>query len=173
MSTLITDPKALPALVDQARDSFAVMGYMLEFYTDLSDAEIDALVEAVAAPIRAAIDCTQCANCCQSLQVHVTREDVAIMSAGLHISPADIETRYLTDEGCAPIHEWKKFTPQPCPMLKDKRCSIYPHRPETCRSYPTLNDFRWLIDNYIDGAAICPIIYNTLTQMVVKVDEIR
>ncbi|MFZ4816699.1 MAG: hypothetical protein ACOYL5_19340, partial [Phototrophicaceae bacterium] len=66
MSTLITDPKALPALVDQARDSFAVMGYMLEFYTDLSDAEIDALVESVAAPIRAAIDCTQCANCCQS-----------------------------------------------------------------------------------------------------------
>jgi Fe-S-cluster containining protein len=169
---LITDLDAIRRLTAEKWDEFEVMGYMLELYEDISDAEIDALVEQVAAPIREAIDCTQCGNCCRSLQVHLTREDVATLSAGIHITPDEIETQYLTTEGCAEIGEWARFKDIPCRFLADSRCTVYPHRPETCRAYPELTAFRWLIDTYIEGAQLCPIIYNTLVAMVDEVDKL-
>jgi Fe-S-cluster containining protein len=169
---LVTDLVALPSLTDKYKDAFEVMGYMLEIYEDISDEELDRIVEQVAAPIREAIDCTACGNCCRTLQVHVTPGDVELLAHGVDIPVRDIHVNYLTGEGCAEIEEWRKFKHSPCAFLQDKRCSVYEFRPETCRAYPELTDFRWLIDTYIEGARLCPIIYNTLVAMVSRVDEL-
>lgn len=168
---LITDLDEIKRRTQQNRDAFEIMGYMLEFYETLPDTFIDETVEAVAAPIRAAIDCTQCANCCRGLQVHVTPADVNTLAAGLDCTPEDIRERYITHDQCAEIGEWGRFKQIPCPFLDGKLCSIYPHRPEACRAYPFFTDFRWLIDTYIEGAERCPIIYNTLIAMTKIVDN--
>jgi len=169
---LITDLNALPRLTDEQQDAFEVMGFMLEIYEDIPDDEVDRIVQEVAAPIREAIDCTACGNCCRKLQVHVTPEDVETLAAGIDVPISEIHERYLTDEGCAEIEEWRKFEHSPCAFLDGNRCTVYQHRPETCRAYPELTDFRWLIDTYIEGARLCPIIYNTLVAMVTRVDEL-
>ncbi|MEO0562104.1 MAG: YkgJ family cysteine cluster protein [Chloroflexota bacterium] len=168
----VTDLDALPGLVEQQRDVFEVMGHMLEIYEDIPDDAVDRIVAEVAEPVRAGIDCTACGNCCKRLQVHVTPSDVEVLAAGIHLPIAEVHERYLTDEGCAEIEEWRKFNQQPCAFLDGERCSVYAHRPETCRAYPELTDFRWLIDTYIEGAKLCPIIYNTLVAMVVRVDAL-
>lgn len=168
---LITDLNEIQRLAESQRDAFEVMGYMLEIYEEIPDEEIDRVVNEIADPIRAAIDCTECGNCCRSLQVHVTKEDVQRLSDGIHIPVEDIMTRHISHDQCAEIGEWAKLDPQPCPFLNGSVCSVYEHRPETCRAYPEFADFRWLIDTYIDGAALCPIIYNTMVAMLKRVDE--
>jgi uncharacterized protein len=169
---MITDLNAIQQLTEQQRDAFEVMGHMIEIYEDISDAEIDRIVAEVAAPIREAIDCTACGNCCRALQVHVTPEDVETLAAGIDVSVDAIHIRYLTDEGCAEIEEWRKFKQRPCAFLDGNRCSVYAHRPETCRAYPELTDFRWLVETYIEGAKTCPIIYNTLVSMLDRVETL-
>ncbi len=169
---LVTDLDEIARLTDKQQDAFEVMGHMLEIYEDIPDAEVDRIVGEVSAPIREAIDCTACGNCCMRLQVHVTPDDVATLAAGIDVPVNAIHERYLTDEGCAEIEEWRRFKHSPCAFLDGKRCSVYEHRPETCRAYPELTDFRWLIDTYIEGARICPIIYNTLVAMVKRVDAL-
>jgi uncharacterized protein len=169
---LVTDLSKIARLTDENWDAFEVMGHMLEIYEEISDAEVDRIVAEVSAPIRDAIDCTACGNCCARLQVHVTPSDVETLSAHIDIPINEIHDQYLTDENCAEIGEWRRFKHSPCAFLNGKRCSVYKARPETCRAYPELTDFRWLIDTYIEGAKICPIIYNTLVAMVKRVDAL-
>lgn len=172
MQPLETDLDAIRRLTAEKIDEFEVMGYMLELYEEIPDAEVDAMAESVAAPIREAIDCTKCANCCRGLQVHVTPADVERLAEGMHIPVDEVMTRYITHEGCAVIGEWARFNEQPCPLLNGTLCSVYAHRPETCRAYPFFTDFRWLIDTYIEGAERCPIIYNTLVAMLDVVNNL-
>lgn len=169
---IITDLEAIKRLAEAQQDAFEVMGYMLELYEDISDAELDRIVNEVAAPVVDAVDCTACGNCCRALQVHVTLEDVAWLAEGLSLSSKVVIDRYISHEQCAEIGEWGKFNAQPCPLLDGTRCSVYAHRPETCRAYPEFADFRWLIDTYMEGAALCPIIYNTMVRMVARVDRL-
>ena len=168
----ITDLDEIRRLTDEQQDAFEVVGHMLEIYEEIPDDEVDRIVGEVAAPIREAIDCTECGNCCMKFQIHLLPPDVERLAAGIDVSINDIHERYLTDEGCAEIEEWRRFKHSPCAFLDGKRCSVYEHRPETCRAYPEMTDFRWLIGTYIEGARYCPIIYNTLVGMVQRVDEL-
>jgi uncharacterized protein len=69
--------------------------------------------------------CTRCGLCCDgSLFADVElagSETAALEVMGLEIEEAD------GDEGGLLL--------QPCAALKGKRCSIYPHRPECCRTF--------------------------------------
>jgi Fe-S-cluster containining protein len=168
----ITDLQQIRELTEVNRDAFEVMGYMVELYEDISDVAIDRIVEEVAAPVRAGLDCTECGNCCRSLQVHVTPSDVEQLAVATHSTVDDVHDAYLTDEGCADIEEWRRFRHQPCSFLSGNMCSVYAHRPETCRAYPEMTDFRWLWETYVEGAKVCPIIYNTLVGMVKRVETL-
>jgi len=168
----VTDLTQIRELTEANRDAFEVMGHMVELYEDISDNEIDRIVEDVAAPIRAGIDCTECGNCCRSLQVHVTPSDVELLAIGTGSTITEVHERYLTDEGCAEIEEWRRFKHQPCSFLNGNMCSVYEHRPETCRAYPEMTDFRWLWETYVEGAKVCPPIYNTLVGMVERVETL-
>ncbi len=173
MTNLITDLDAIKRLAAQRADDFEVLRYQLEYRDDLTDAHIDAVVDAVAAPIVAAIDCTQCANCCRSLDVYLTPDDAERLSGALHIPVDQIETRYVEHYDAEKVGEWGRFRERPCVFLKGKLCSVYAHRPDTCRTYPAFTpDFRWTLDDTLEGASLCPIIYNVLVAMVEKVDDL-
>ena len=115
-----------------------LLRYTLEAEDDLDDSQLDVWVEAIAAPIIAAIDCTQCANCCRSLDVYLVEQDARRLADGLLIPLDAVETRYIDHEAAAEVEEWGRFKARPCAFLKGKLCSIYPPSP---RVVPPLSGF--------------------------------
>jgi hypothetical protein len=171
---LITQPDDLPELIQTWHDAFEVMRYQLENDDDLTDEAIDAAVERIAAPIIDAIDCTECGNCCMSLDVYLKASDAQRLAQGLDVPLDAITTGYVDRESAQPVNEWGKFRHSPCQFLKNKCCTVYEHRPFACREYPVLTPyFRWLLEDTIEGASICPIIFNVLRRMTDEVDRMQ
>lgn len=172
MDNLVTDLNELPRLAHQHQDDFEVMRYMLELNDDISDADIDRWVDDIAQPIVESIDCTKCANCCRSLNVYLTESDAERLASGIHVSIDQI-MMLIDTESAKPVREWGKFKAKPCGFLNGNLCRVYEHRPETCRMYPMFTpDFRWVMEDIIDGASICPIIYNVLLALHSRLDEL-
>ena len=70
--------------------------------------------------------CTQCGLCCDGslfadVELASGDEALALEVMGLEIEDADEDANALLV--------------QPCRALKGKRCSIYPHRPDCCRTF--------------------------------------
>lgn len=173
MTHLVTDLNEVERLAAQHHDDFQVMRYLLEFRDDIPDAQIDAMIDTIAAPIVEAIDCTQCANCCRHLDVYLTPGDANRLATGLTVSVDEIAEHYIEREETQQVGEWGKFSTSPCVFLRGKLCSVYTHRPETCRTYPAFTpDFRWLLQDIVEGAALCPIIYNVLVAVTQQVDAL-
>ncbi len=172
-SPLITDLDEMRRLADARRAEFDRMREALEFDGTLDDDALDALVEDIARPIVAAIDCKQCANCCRSLDVCLVPPDIDRLSTALLIPIEDVITRYA-DEGLgAEQDEWAVIPEKPCPFLSGKLCSIYQHRPHACRIYPQFTpDFRYNLEDTIEGASYCPIIYNVLSELSARVEPL-
>jgi uncharacterized protein len=170
---LITNLDEMRQLASEKRAAFEAMRYALEFDETRTDEELDALVDEIAAPIVAAIDCTQCANCCRSLDVCLVPNDVDNLSAALLIPIEDIITNYA-DEDLGEKHgEWAVIPQKPCPFLGGNLCTIYAHRPESCRIYPQFTpDFRYNLEDTIEGTFFCPIIYNVLNELVDHIEPI-
>lgn len=149
-------------LVTELPDDYEAFRYYVEDYDELSDSELDALVEEIAAPIIKAVDCTQCANCCRSLDVYLTPGDAERLSQAVLIPLSEIIDHPRAEtEG-----EWGVFKQQPCAFLNEKLCSVYEHRPTSCREYPAFTpDFRWLLGDLLGGVGICPIIYHTIEEL--------
>lgn len=162
----ITDLAAIRHLAAENHARFDLLRYLLERRETLDDAKLDAFVDEIAVPIIEAIDCRQCANCCRSLDVYLVEDDARRLADGLMISLDEVETRYVDREAAAEVDEWGKFRARPCAFLDGKLCSVYDHRPESCRLYPVFTpDFRWTLEDTIEGASLCPIIYNVLSEL--------
>ncbi len=82
---LITDLAEVRQRAATQRARFDLLRLLLERRAKLDDAKLDAFVEQVAAPIVSAIDCTQCANCCRSLDVYLVEDDARRLADGLLI----------------------------------------------------------------------------------------
>lgn len=59
------------------------------------------------------------------------------------------------------------FQQRPCPFLKGSKCSVYEHRPGTCRSYPHLEKEHmagrgWYI---LNNTRVCPIVFNVYEEL--------
>ena len=173
MASLITDLQRIQQLARKRNDEFDVMRYQLQLEDSLDDTILDEIVTEIAQPIVQAIDCTACANCCRTLDVYITPNDVNQIITSTEIALSDIPTRIIDHETAQTDGEWGKFRDKPCTFLHNNHCTIYAHRPETCRTYPMFTpDFRWVLGDMIEGAAVCPIIYNVLDRMVTAVHKI-
>lgn len=178
MATLITDLGLVAQQADDLRNDFEIMCFQLEYDDDLTDEQIDAWIDEISTPIREAIDCTQCANCCRVLDVQVGDDDLERLTMAIggtveqlretHVIPSRDEEEQA-DPDIAGV-----FRHQPCSFLAEKLCSVYAHRPEACRSFPNLTpNFRWLGDYWIRSAQICPIVFNTMVQLAEQVDDFQ
>ncbi len=166
MQTPITDLNEIRRLAQEHHAEFELLRVMLERSSRLDDAKLDAFVQQLAEPIIRAIDCTKCGNCCRSLDVYLVQDDAKRLATGLMIPLEEIETRCIEHEAAEAADEWGKFRQKPCTFLDGTRCSVYEHRPETCRTYPALTpDFRWTLEDSIGGASVCPIICNVLVTL--------
>lgn len=171
MQPVVTNLDDVRALAAAQRETFEAMRDALEFDETLNDDALDALVESLAAPIAAAIDCKQCANCCRSLDVCLIPPDIDRLSTALDIPIDEVVTRYADETLGQAQGEWAVIPEHPCPFLRGKLCSIYEHRPHACRIYPQFTpDFRYNMDDIIEGASTCPIIYNVLSALAERVE---
>ena len=168
---LITDLDEIRRLTAERHATFDALREALEFDGTLTDEALDSLVDDLAGPIAAAIDCKQCANCCRSLDVCLVPTDIDRLSTALLIPVEDVIDRYADETRGQEQGEWAIIPAHPCPFLRGKLCSIYAHRPHACRIYPQFTpDFRYNLEDTIEGAAFCPIIYNVLSTLVERVE---
>ncbi|HVU10578.1 MAG TPA: YkgJ family cysteine cluster protein [Phototrophicaceae bacterium] len=173
MNPVITNLDEVRRLAAERRADFDALRAALEFDGTLTDEALDELVERIAAPIIAAIDCKQCANCCRVLDVCLVPPDIDRLSTALNISIDEVVDRYADEELGAVQGEWAVIPVKPCPMLRGNLCSIYAHRPHACRIYPQFTpDFRYNMEDTIEGASYCPIIYNVLSELAARVDSL-
>ena len=121
---------------------------------------IDGVVKALSQKYFALIDCTQCANCCRSLQTEFNKSELHTIAKTLGQSIEAFEKQFMTEGAVNP----------PCPMLHGKLCSIYENRPEVCRSYPHLEQphFTTRLMGVIGNVAICPIAFNAYEELKTK-----
>lgn len=166
---LITDLDRIAALAEARYDDTRAFTYYVEIMwtrEKRSTEDLDTLVDAIAAEVDAQIDCTACANCCRGLSVGLTKADIPPLAEALHLSPETVTDRYVDRKTGAKHNEWGVFRQSPCVFLEGKRCSIYAHRPQSCRDYPAFTPkFRWLIDDIAAGANKCPIIFNVIERL--------
>jgi uncharacterized protein len=118
---------------------------------------IDGIVKALSQKYFALIDCTQCANCCRSLQTEFKKSELYTIAKTLGQSIKAFEKQFMSEGMVNP----------PCPMLDGKLCSIYENRPEVCRSFPHLEQpgFTTRLMGVIDNVAICPIAFNAFEEL--------
>ena len=111
------------------------------------------------------VDCTRCANCCRTLRIIVTDEDIPRIAGHLGMAPDEFITTYLErDEEKG--HYRVRTTP--CPFLgDDSKCTIYEVRPEKCRGYPFTDkpDFASHTMNHANNAVVCPAVFYLVEQM--------
>lgn len=99
--------------------------------------------------------CTECGNCCSDTIVPISHLDLKRLIEGTGLKALDICTFYAPDDfddkgsglqfanldgGRYTLGLRKRFDKEndrdSCSFFKDNRCSVYEHRPVTCRVWP-------------------------------------
>ena len=111
------------------------------------------------------VDCTRCANCCKTLNIKFSDEDIERIAAHLDVPTAEFIERYLeAGEDYGPY----KARQKPCPFLgEDDRCTIYEVRPTVCREYPHTDKdgFTFRTMGIANNALVCPAVFWIVEQM--------
>jgi len=107
------------------------------------------------------IDCLQCANCCKGLPALVQKGDIQRISRHLGMPEKDFVLNYtrMDDDGDRVLRG------APCPFLgPDNACSIYEHRPRSCRQYPHTGNNQFVDNLMLHGQNIrwCPAVFHIL-----------
>lgn len=134
---------------------------------DLSNAELDVVVEEIASDVSGQIDCTTCANCCKTLQIVVDNADIRRLAAIKGMSFREFSRKHVRE---AP-DKTKHLASTPCMFLgADNRCTIYEDRPQACRDFPYLHagGFRQRTWMMIENRATCPIVFNTWQRLIAR-----
>jgi hypothetical protein len=123
--------------------------------------KIDPIVHKLYEKVLNQIDCTECANCCIELETSFQIDEIDRLTKSLNINKEEFINKSTKPDEFG--DKDKLFlNSKPCQFLKDKKCTIYPLRPEECNSYPYLHKDNFIsrtlgvIENY----EICPIVYN-------------
>lgn len=109
--------------------------------------------------VQSQIDCTQCGYCCQVLSPILTQGDIKRISSFLKLSPQEFTVKYLEQKQ----DDTYRIKQMPCPLLEDKKCTIYPLRPKECRDYPHLKKKEPITSrmyNFLTNVSMCPIAFN-------------
>lgn len=134
------------------------------FLRNRESADIDQLVQELDATVTPQIDCLACGNCCRSLMVTVTPEDVTRLATHLHRSDAEVIDQYI-ETGSDNSH--LIINTIPCHFLDKNCCTVYEHRFTVCREFPGLDQpqFTSRLFGVLSHYSICPIIYNVIEEM--------
>jgi Fe-S-cluster containining protein len=112
------------------------------------------------------IDCTKCGNCCTILKPIIQNSDIKALASLTNKSDQDFKIDYTVIDEDGDMY----FKDSPCAFLRDKKCTVYDSRPESCQSYPFLDkeDFLSRLLGVIDNYSICPIVFNVYEDLKYK-----
>jgi hypothetical protein len=169
----VTDIEEIEVLSAKRADEFDGMRHMLQLDDDLDDEILDALALQISQSIIAQIDCTQCGNCCRKLYVYLNQADIDRLRKHSQTTSSEVRGQLIDYQGAQSNGEWARFHNRPCNFLIENKCIVYELRPDTCRAYPEfIPDFRWQLDDIIPGSAVCPIIYNVVSEFANIIDDL-
>ena len=130
-------------------------------------ATLDQVVHSIYDTVSAGIDCTACGNCCKSLVINVTQEEVGELAAYLNMGREETKEKYIEEsqQGNCFINTI------PCHFLADNKCTIYSYRFTECRDFPHLHKpgFKARLAGTLMHYGRCPIIYNVIEEVKVKI----
>jgi Fe-S-cluster containining protein len=140
---------------------------LCEHVKTLKSVDLDLLVHGIATEETNKIDCTECGNCCSKLQPPFTHSDIEKIVATEGITEDKLKNKFLVLDAKNQIHYLKT---SPCSFLCDKKCTIYLNRPQACSDYPHLHQahFKYRLKSIFDNYEICPIVYNTVERLKIK-----
>jgi Fe-S-cluster containining protein len=123
----------------------------------------DKIVESIYKQVVAEIDCTQCGNCCNTLEPCIEQREIPPLAAALGIKTPDFEKVYTEKDETFGISTIKS----PCVFLKDKKCMVYDNRPYDCVEFPniTTSDFIFRMYEMLENYGICPIVFNVVEKL--------
>jgi uncharacterized protein len=89
-------------------------------------------------------DCARCpAYCCTYARIAVEKRDLVRLGKHFATTPESVRRRF-TEDGAEPgerilRHQKDKIFGTACVFLdlETRRCTVYDHRPEVCKSYPS------------------------------------
>ena len=153
------DPVRLRQIAEAGVEENFQFRDFLKHRTRLSSQAVDDLVFEIAAGIWKRTDCTACANCCVVVSPALTEDDVERLAGHLGMGSSEFKAKYLQPAESGADEPWV-MRERPCPFLKDKRCSVYEHRPASCRGYPYLDrpEFKARTLGMIGRLSECPIV---------------
>jgi Fe-S-cluster containining protein len=121
---------------------------------------IDNIVFALQEEVTQQIDCKKCGNCCKSLMIVVTEEELQKVAAKTKTPSDEFKSSYLAEGLSGKLI----MNAMPCHFLSDNQCTIYADRFAGCREFPALhlpgftNRF-FTVQMHYDR---CPIIFNVV-----------
>src|SRR5262249_53910773 len=132
----------------------------------LSSKKVDQLVFGISEKVWKTIDCTTCGNCCRVVSPTLKEDEVEKMACHLGASSSEFVSRYLKPSEPSEQSPWV-MCERPCPFLRDKRCTVYEHRPANCRNYPYLDkpNFTSRTLAMIDRLSECPAVFEVWEQL--------
>jgi Fe-S-cluster containining protein len=159
---LVYDLKTIQQQAQEDAVDNAAFRHFVKRRLTWTDRQFSTFVYGIAREVSAAIDCTQCGNCCRALSVGVDPEDLVRLADHLQEELGELQAR---DSFIDPQHGLTLCAP--CPYQCGNLCGVYTARPETCRQYPHLlqGDMRIRLSHLVDHAENCPIYFNVLERM--------
>jgi len=164
MSVIEVDLAKIKQIAQQKEDENWEFRAFLKGYCRFSSGKIDQIVRELYREVSAAIDCTQCGNCCRVSKPILKQTDIKRLARELTVSSKQFKSQYLTmDDG----EKGFAFNLKPCPFLRDNKCVYYTSRPGVCKSFPHLHkkDFVFRLIRVVENYAICPIVFNVYERL--------
>lgn len=130
-------------------------------FLEARDSEVtDSMVFSLQEAVTEQIDCRQCGNCCKSLMIVVTEDELKKVAAITHSTPNDFKSQHLAEGLSGKLI----MNSMPCHFLSDRQCTIYDHRFAGCREFPALHlpGFTARFFTVQMHYARCPIIFNVV-----------
>lgn len=137
--------------------------HFLQSLKKYDNTELDRIAHAVNVEVTTAVDCTTCGNCCKTLVINVTHEEVDALAACFNQSRETVKEKYIEESQGGNYF----VNVIPCHFLKDKKCTIYENRFTECRDFPHLHKpgFKARLAGTLNYYGMCPIIYNVVEEM--------
>ena len=90
--------------------------------------------------------------------------DIERLATHLGLSVEQFLAEYLEEDE---VGEGHVFKTAPCAFLHESACSVYPQRPEACRSYPHLHkrEIVFRLNQVVSNCSVCPIVYNVYERL--------
>jgi Fe-S-cluster containining protein len=139
---------------------------LLHWLKGADAAATDALVHDINNTVSAAINCTDCGNCCKTLIINVAPGETRPVAQFLNISEQEVDEKYIEHSMAGNTF----INAIPCHFLKENKCSIYTARFHECREFPHLHKpgFYKRLSGTLMHYAGCPIIYNVIEEFKVR-----